>query len=151
MARLPFPTVLALSLPLVAACTPPEPPRCPQASPAATTPARRPTPAPAPASGEADAEGSATFHLSITIKPIAESATVEVDISARGPASDLDEWTISAPLQDAVRDIEARDTDGTVPVTTSLAPADEKPGAASSSAPSALRIRLTRPPLGPLR
>jgi hypothetical protein len=151
MARLPFPSVLALSLPLIAACTPPEPPRCPQASPAATTSARPSVPTPA-ADEEADPEGNATFRLALTMKPIAESATVEVDITARGPASDLDEWTITAPSKDALRSIEARDIDGAIPVTTTLAPAEEKPGvAAPSSAPAALRIRLARPPLGPLR
>lgn len=162
MAQKPFSILLASSVSFLAACAPAEPPRCPPAPPA-VKPAATPTSA-APSSAaepSSEATNGSTFRLAISIKPIAEPATVDVEISARGPASDLDEWTITIPsAPDAVRAISARDSDGPIAVTMSPA-ADEKPGAAAASTAStastsmgavaAVRIRLARPPLGTLR
>lgn len=147
MAPLPR-TLLPFAL-LLAACAPAEPPRCPEPVSAAPPPARA-------AAHTANQEGQnpaalndgSAFRLAVTIKPIAETASVEVAIIARGPASDLDEWTIAA-APDSVRDVSARDIDGPVAVTASPEGAADKPQ--KPGAPAPLRFQLAKPPLGTLR
>jgi hypothetical protein len=136
---------------LLLACAPAEPPRCPEPKSSSPAPPKPRAPAgPGAAKSPAEPDDGSPFRLGITVKPVAESTSVEVEITARGPASDLDEWSISA-LPDAVRDVRARDIDGPVPVSTSPGSPDEKPAAAPApGAPSPLRIQLARPPLGTL-
>lgn len=158
MAPPPPRTLLLLPLLLAAACSPAEPPRCPEVP----TPSAKP-PATSGAQGDktadktpAEPDDGSAFRLTINIKPIAESATVDVSITARGPASDLDEWAIGVAAPDSVRNVTARDIDGPVPVTLGPgtspdAPADADAKPAAPGTPGPLRIQLAKPPLGTLR
>lgn len=107
-------------------------------------------PAP-PAEQETAGQG---FRLSIAIKPVVEPpavAAVEVEIVARGPASDLDTWTIAAPAPGSISSasIHARDSDGPIGVTASEPEKAPSPGSGRAATP--VSIQLARPPLGALR
>lgn len=143
-------TLLPLALFLVA-CAPTEPPRCPEPPKAAPLPARAPENPGANSKNPAEPDDGSAFRLAIHIKPVAESASVEVEIIARGPASDLDEWSIAA-APDSIRGVSARDIDGPVAVSTSTGTADagEKVAPPKPGSPAPHRLQLARPPLGTL-
>jgi predicted metalloprotease with PDZ domain len=141
-------TLLPLTL-LFLACAPAEPPRCPEAgAPAVAPPKPRASAEPSATKSPAETKDGSAFRLTVTIKPVAESSSVEVEITARGPASDLDEWSIAAAPA-SLRALHARDIDGPVAVSTSPGASDEKT-AARPAAPAPLRIQLAKPPLGTL-
>jgi hypothetical protein len=142
-------TLLPLAL-LLVACAPAEPPRCPEPTNSAAAPKPRAPADPGAAKTPAEPDDGSAFRLAISIKPVAESSSVEVEITARGPASDLDEWSINA-APDSIRGVSARDIDGPVPVSTSPGSPDDKPAAPQKTdGPAPLRVQLTRPPLGTL-
>lgn len=86
--------------------------------------------------------GNQALRFTITLKPVAEPATVVVDILASGPGTSLQSWTIRAPAENALRSVSASDMDGTIAATAEPDPAQK---------PAALSIELSRPPRGPLR
>lgn len=79
------------------------------------------------------------------------ASVADVEITARGPASDLDDWTIAAPTKGSIQSITAQDLDGMIAVSaTEEAPKAGARDREGGSGP-ALRLHLARPPVGPLR
>lgn len=133
---------------LVAACTPAPPPKCASSpSNAQEKPAAKPDKFP-PNSAHAvfgNEESNTVFRFAITMKPVAESSLVNIDIWASGPGTSLQAWTIAVPADNALKSVNAGDMDGVI-ATSSELEAPEPPSKNSS-----LSIQLARPPRGPLR
>lgn len=145
------PTATVLALLLVPACAQAPAARCPE--PAAKAPSSQAsTPIAPKTSGSAEAEAAppsdgSRFRLALRVKPVVDpTPLVEVEITARGPASDLDVWTIAAPAKGSLRAVTARDLDGAIPVKVIE---DAAKGAQGSAPP--VHLELARPPLGSLR
>jgi predicted metalloprotease with PDZ domain len=148
---------LLLALLLAPACGPAPAARCPELPPAPKSPPLTTTSRPAAEAPDEEAPSDGTkFRVAVSVKPVLDPAPiVEVEITARGPASDLDDWTIAAFAPGSLKSISARDIDGAIAVTTSdsanAAGASGASGASGATSAAPLRIHLVRPPLGPLR
>lgn len=133
---------------LLASCAPAPSPKCrPSPSIVRETAAEKgvahPLQAEHPAFG--GEEFNTPFRFVITIKPIAESSTVSVDIWASGAGTSLQAWTIAVPAEKALVSVSAKDMDGAIGTTAELEAAE--PPSKSTS----LSVQLARPPRGPLR